>query len=248
MRPLVLFDIDATLLKTDGAGVAAMGDAGRELFGSGFTTAGIDFAGRLDVLLFRELFVRNGVEPTPAAAAQLRRTYVDHLRLRLSASTTARALPGAAELVDALRGSGSHELGILTGNFQESGSMKLTRCGLDPSWFPIGAWGDDSPHDPPDRAHLPPVAMRRYRERFGWEVDPSHVTIIGDTPHDVRCARVNGCRCIAVATGAFGAPELATIGADWVVQDLRDTAHLLGILSAPPDSHADTNRQTALPV
>ena len=231
MRPLVLFDIDATLLKTDGAGMAAMGDAGRELFGPTFTTEGLDFAGRLDPLIFGELFVMNGVRPSASAAAQLRQVYFIHLQRRLAASPNARALPGAAALVGAVRKASSHEMGILTGNFRESGSLKLTTCGLNPTWFPISVWGDDSPHDPPDRAHLPPVAMRRYRELLGAEIDPGSVTIIGDTPHDARCARVNGCRCIGVATGRFTSAELRSAGADWVVEDLRDTSRLMGLLA-----------------
>ncbi len=231
MRPLVLFDIDATLLKTDGAGMAAMGDAGRELFGPTFTSDGIDFAGRLDPLIFHELFIMNGVTPTKPAAARLREVYFGHLKHRLATSPNARALPGAAALVHAVRNAAAHEMGILTGNFQESGSLKLSTCGLDPSWFPISAWGDESPHNPPDRAHLPPVAMRRYKEQLGRDVEPARVTIIGDTPHDARCARVNGCRCIGVATGRFTSAELTAAGADWVVEDLCDTTHLLQLLT-----------------
>ena len=39
--------------------------------------------------------------------------------------------------------------------------------------------------------------------------------MIGDTPRDIACARADGVRCVAVATGPFGADELA--GADAVV-------------------------------
>jgi phosphoglycolate phosphatase-like HAD superfamily hydrolase len=235
LRPLILFDIDATLLKTDGAGMAAMTDAGRELFGSHFTSDGIDFAGRLDPLIFRELFALNRVQRTPAIERQFRTVYYGHLHTRLAASTSARALPGAAALVDALRAADTHELGILTGNFKESGSLKLRSCGLDPSWFPISAWGDDSPHDPPARDHLPPIAMTRYEQHTGERVAPARVTIIGDTPHDVRCALLNGCRCIGVATGRFEESTLAAVGATHVVPTLADTTHLLKLL-APASS------------
>ena len=231
MRPLILFDIDATLLKTDGAGMTAMADAGRELFGPGFTSDGIDFAGRLDPLIFRELFGLNGVGRTPEIEKHFRAVYYGHLQKRLAASTTARPLPGVATLVDALRSAQSHELGILTGNFRESGSLKLQCCGLNPSWFPISAWGDDSPHDPPARDHLPPVAMTRYLTHTGVRVPPAHVTIIGDTPHDVRCALVNGCRCIGVATGRFSETELTAAGATFVVPNLASTSHVLNLLS-----------------
>ncbi len=236
VRPLILFDIDATLLKTDGAGMGAMADAGRELFGVEFTAEGIDFAGRLDPLIFRELFALNRIDRTPAGERHFRTVYFSHLRRRLTQSTTARALPGAAVLVDALRVAQSHELGILTGNFQETGSLKLQACGLNPSWFPISAWGDESPHDPPARDHLPPVAMSRYHTHVGVHVHPANVTIIGDTPHDVRCALVNGCRCIAVATGKFTEEQLAEAGATAVVANLSDTAHLLELLTSSATS------------
>ena len=126
--------------------------------------------------------------------------------------------------------------------------MKLAACGLDPGWFSISAWGDDSPHDPPDREHLPPVAMRRYREQLGWEVSPDRVTIIGDTPHDARCARANGCRCIGVATGRFTVVELRAAGADWVIDDLTDTAHVIRLLAKMGEGRPDTNRQTRFAV
>jgi phosphoglycolate phosphatase-like HAD superfamily hydrolase len=230
VRPLILFDIDATLLKTDGAGMSAMADAGRELFGPAFPSDGIDFAGRLDPLIFRELFALNGVGRTSEAEQRFRTVYYGHLTRRLATSTTARALPGAAALVQALRDAQSHELGILTGNFRESGSLKLQACGLNPSWFPSSAWGDDSPHDPPARDHLPPVAMSRYEAHTGVRVNPAHVTIIGDTPHDVQCALVNGCRCIAVATGRFSEAALTAAGATLVVPHLANTGRMLDLL------------------
>jgi phosphoglycolate phosphatase-like HAD superfamily hydrolase len=45
--------------------------------------------------------------------------------------------------------------------------------------------------------------------------------VIGDTPRDIACARADGVRCIAVATGPFAAADLAD--ADVVV----DSAHAL---------------------
>jgi phosphoglycolate phosphatase len=50
--------------------------------------------------------------------------------------------------------------------------------------------------------------------------------IIGDTPRDIACARADGLRCIAVATGPYSAEELD--GADVVLGSARD---LLGALS-----------------
>lgn len=228
---LILFDIDATLLVTGGAGVAAMVRAGADLFGPGFHADGIDFAGRLDPILLDELMTRNGVDPTPSRRQAFRERYRDRLGAALAEGPGVRRLPGVHELLDRLASEPDLDLGLLTGNFESTGRMKLQACDIDPRRFgPATAWGDDSPHDPPCREHLPPVAMRRFEQARGESIGPSRVVIIGDTPHDVRCARVNGCRSVAVATGKFSEEELSGLGADAVLPDLSETEQVARIL------------------
>lgn len=219
---LMLFDIDATLISTSGVGIRAMEAAGRELFGPAFSSAGVEYAGRLDPLIVRDLLAANGRAATPENAANLRSAYGRHLREQLPRTASARSLPGVAQLLDLLEPRTT--LGLLTGNYADTGSIKLRACGIDPARFPIAAWGDESPHDPPDRCHLPPVALSRYRARFGRDADPARCAIIGDTPHDVRCAKVNGLRALAVATGMFSIDALRQAGADLVLPDLSDAA------------------------
>src|SRR5688572_14013454 len=185
---LILFDIDATLIKTSGAGIRAMVSAARALFGESFAGAdGMDFAGRLDPLILRDLLSRNGIEPTPVHLRAMRLEYRFHLERALTAGI-GFALPGVPALLEALGKRQGVALGLLTGNFEETGRLKLAACGINPDRFAVCAWGDESPCEPPTRDHLPLVAMGRYRARYGSEVAPSAVTIIGDTPHDVRCA------------------------------------------------------------
>lgn len=217
---LILFDIDATLISTSGVGIRAMEAAGRELFGPAFTSTGVEYAGRLDPLIVRDLLIANGLPDTAANAAKLREGYRRHLTEKLPQTPTARALPGVPRLLDLLESRAA--MGLLTGNYQDTGSIKLRACGIDPSRFPIAAWGDESPHDPPDRTHLPPVALARYRARFGRDAEPARCAIIGDTPHDIRCAKVNGLRALAVATGMFTVDALRAAGADLVLPDLSD--------------------------
>jgi phosphoglycolate phosphatase-like HAD superfamily hydrolase len=218
--PLMLFDIDATLISTSGAGIRAMEAAGRELFGPTFSSTGVEYAGRLDPLIVRDLLTANGEQATPANTALLRSAYGRHLHEQLRHAASARSLPGVSRLLDLLEPRAT--LGLLTGNYADTGSIKLRACGIDPARFPIAAWGDESPHDPPDRSHLPPVALARYRARFGRNADPARCAIIGDTPHDVRCAKVNGLRALGVATGMFSADALRRAGADLVLPDLSD--------------------------
>jgi phosphoglycolate phosphatase-like HAD superfamily hydrolase len=224
---LILFDIDATLISTSGQGIRAMEDAGRSLFG-GFSIDGVPFAGRLDPLIMADLLVANGIDPTDDAMRVFRQGYRQHLESRLADSgDLAKSLPGVSELLRRLEEFPSLVTGLLTGNFEETGSLKLIACGIDAEQFDIRVWGDDSPRHPARREDLPEVAFARFQERFGAPIPARAVTIVGDTPHDVRCAKEHGCRCLAVATGSFNVADLEACGPCRVVPNLSDTAAIL---------------------
>jgi phosphoglycolate phosphatase len=74
------------------------------------------------------------------------------------------------------------------------------------------------------------VGLERYREKHGRAIDPGLVTIIGDTPHDVACAKAHRCRSLGVATGIHKVEQLAAAGANHAVRDLSDTAGVLAWL------------------
>ncbi len=224
---LILFDIDLTLLSSFGCGMQAMEDAGREMFGPDFSGEGVQYAGRLDPLIIDDLLAMNGAQPGASQRDAYAATYAYHLERSLAERGGIDALPGAQELVGALLQREGATIGLLTGNFEKTGSMKLRAAGIQPEDFSVQVWGSDSPHEPPSRDHLPPVACRRYAELHGAEIAPEHVVIIGDTPWDVQCARVNGCLALGVATGHYDAEQLAKAGANRVVADLSDTQELL---------------------
>lgn len=226
----LLFDIDSTLLDSSRSGMRAMLDAGRELYGEAFSTEGIEYAGRLDPLIVHDLLVRVGVEPTAESQRRFREVYRDHLARRLRVPGVARTLRGVDPLLERLRAMSGVWLGLLTGNYEETGSLKLRASGIDPEWFGVRVWGDESPHWPAKREHLPPIGIQRFGARAGVRVEAERVMIIGDTPEDVRCARVNGCGVLGVATGKYGMEELRAAGASHVVEDLSDVERVMGIL------------------
>lgn len=221
---LLLFDIDGTLLVTRGAGIAAMGDAGRSLFGPDFSVDGIEFAGRLDHLIWSDLADRNALDPADEALeTRFRASYARSLERRLANDGSSVALPGVAALLEVLAAETEVTLGLLTGNYPETGRHKIERAGLPFEPFLVHAWGCDGRH----RRELPPVALDRYH---GLAADlgrprltSDRVVIIGDTPHDVDCALHNGCRCLGVTTGRSTADELRSAGAHAVQPDLSDT-------------------------
>lgn len=219
---LVLFDIDGTLLRTQRAGIRAMLEAGRALFGARFHLDGIEFAGRIDPAIWAEAAAANGLDPGPANHARFRAAYGERLAVKLAAERSAHLMPGVAALVPRLAARTDLALGLLTGNYPETGRLKIRHAGLDPNLFAVCAWGSDGAA----RRDLPPVAMARHRERYRRPLAPAEVVIIGDTPHDVDCARHHGCRALAVATGNFPLEALAACGPDLALADLADGAAL----------------------
>jgi phosphoglycolate phosphatase-like HAD superfamily hydrolase len=105
--------------------------------------------------------------------------------------------------------------GLVTGNLTRIGWKKMERAGLKP-YLRFGAFAELAA----DRAGLVRIAVRHAR-RQGWIDHTSPVALIGDHPNDIRAARANAVRSIAVATGVVPAEELATHDPDILVPDLR---------------------------
>ncbi len=225
---LILFDIDGTLLSSSGAGVAAMGDAGRAMFGDHFDQTAVEYAGRIDPLIILDLLEAHGLPASDDEVRRYRSAYHENLQRRLDVDTTAVSpCPGVFELLDALEDVERVRLGLLTGNFPETGSLKLRAGGIDPERFLISVWGCDSPHEPPSRDHLPDVALSRWRSHFGKDLDPQDAIVVGDTPFDIACARACGCRSLGVATGHFDVWQLEEAGADLAAEDLTATEEII---------------------
>ena len=105
--------------------------------------------------------------------------------------------------------------GLVTGNLTAIGWKKMERAGLD-RYFRFGAFAEFAS----DRAGLVKIALREARSKK-WIDRGSPVSLIGDHPNDIRAARANGVRAIAVATGVVGADELATHKPDLLIEDMR---------------------------
>jgi phosphoglycolate phosphatase len=87
----------------------------------------------------------------------------------------------------------------------------------------VGAYGTDDDA----RANLVKIARQHAEAAHDVRFDPVSTVLIGDTPNDVAAARDGGARIIAVATGSDSADDLASAGADTVLEDLTRTDDLL---------------------
>jgi phosphoglycolate phosphatase len=213
---LVLFDIDGTLIRTEGAGVRGMDAALERLHGCRRALDGIPVSGRTDRAILAEIFDRQGIDPSSVDLDELLERYVASLAEELREPRGPRfgVLPGVVEALDALGGDPRFRLGLLTGNIRRGAEVKLAHFGL---WerFDFGAFGDDHV----DRRDLVPVALDEARA-VGF--DPAHVVVVGDTPLDVDCAHAHGARAVAVATGEYPYDALVRTGADVAVRTLDE--------------------------
>ena len=83
-----------------------------------------------------------------------------------------------------------------------------------------------------DRRRLPTVACERARKVAGREFPFERVTIIGDTPLDVDCARACGAQAVAVATGYHPHDALAACAPDLLFTDFSDVAGAVAALTS----------------
>jgi phosphoglycolate phosphatase len=220
---LVLFDIDGTILRSNGAGRRAMVAALREVFG---TTGPEDhrYDGKTDPQIVREVMRLEGHHDAHIDERMdaLMALYLARLQRELVQADTF-VYPGVRELLEALEARDDTILGLLTGNLREGAYAKLRSAGIDPGRFRVGAFGSDHEHRP----ELPALALRRAQAELDRELEGDHLVVIGDTPADIECGRALGVRAIGVATGSYTVDELLECGPHAVFETLADTQRVM---------------------
>lgn len=225
---LFLFDVDGTLVTARGAGRRALTRALQAVYGVTGPVDDYDFRGKTDPRIVLDLMAAAGL-PEPAVRAGLDacfEAYIAELGRLLADGHPVQVLPGVAEVVGALAARDDAVVGLLTGNIAAGARLKLGPTGLWPL-FRVGAFGSDDA----DRRRLPAVARARAQALTGRDIPYDRVTIVGDTPLDVDCARACGARAVAVATGFHPAPELAACRPDLFFTDLAEVPAVLRALT-----------------
>jgi HAD superfamily hydrolase (TIGR01549 family) len=222
MRALI-FDLDGTLVDTVYAHVFAWQ---RALLESGHPVDGWRIHRRIGMSggLFTRAVAREiGRNLTDDEAGALQSRHGEIFREILPER---RPLPGAVELLSALRRTGVVH-GIATSGRRPEIDQSLAALGVPPDMVVIER-GDVL------RAKPEPDLFLACQERLGVGIDECYV--VGDAVWDLLAARRAGMLSVGVLTGGYGADELRAAGAFRVYRDaaeLLESLDELGIALGP---------------
>jgi phosphoglycolate phosphatase-like HAD superfamily hydrolase len=224
---IVLFwDIDGTLLSTARAGMFAWEDALREVTGRDFDHNAIRTAGLTDYQIAKQTLELIGVAEDPALVERFLRRYEELLPAALP-RRQGRVLDNVREILEHLRDARADVRSyLLTGNTRAGARAKLSHYRLS-EFFSDGAFAEDVGA----RATIAVRALELAR-RAG-PVGEETIFVIGDTPHDIECAKPIGAKTIAVATGGYSVEELRPHGPWRLFERLPAPAEFVRLIEAP---------------
>jgi phosphoglycolate phosphatase len=223
-KRLLLFDIDATLISTVGAGVEALKLVIEKRYGAKDDLHDIEIAGRTDSGIAMAILRKYRVDPAPPNVNAFLDEYLGFLA-ELLPKMSGRVLPGMLEILTRMKRKPDRVLGLLTGNIERGAKLKLTRYGLW-DFFEFGAFADDH-HD---RNELGAFARARAAEKHGHPFAAALIDVIGDTGHDIACGKAFGARTIAVATGSWPREKLSAYQPDFLFDDLGNVDEVIRTL------------------
>jgi len=233
MTRLVLWDVDGTLIHTNGIGSEVFDRAFVQVLGLA-PTARIDnlvrLSGKTDpqiALEYLELMEVEEPQRHLPLVLELLAAELAAVADRLAAN--GEPLPGIPSLLPRLAAAGGVHQTLLTGNLAANAAVKVAAFGLD-QWLDleIGAYGSDHA----DRCELVPVALERARRLRNVDVGPDDTWVVGDTARDLECAQAGGAHCLLVATGGSSMADLAALDPDVLLDDLSDVDAVFKILTS----------------
>lgn len=132
-------------------------------------------------------------------------------------------LDGVKPLLETLQ---KHEIpmGLVTGNIESIAWLKLEKVDLK-KYFQFGGFGDKAMK----RSSLIKDAITESEKCIG-KINYKNIFLVGDTPRDIVGGKKVGVKTIAVATGDFTSEQLNNAGADFILDNLKETKKILNII------------------
>jgi len=223
MRELVLlWDIDGTLLDTQGAGVGPLSKSIEEVTGRSVILERRKHSGKSDYEIIESLSGLSASEyPENSQFESILENYVSGLAINLQ-NKPAKVLGDTVRTLEKLQESQNIRIGLLTGNCKSGGLQKLVSANLLSFFDPEVSFFASLESN--NRKSVLASAVKRF----------ANLIIIGDTPNDVEAGSFYNIPVISVATGLYTWAELnqinkgSVLGSEW---KLNDFFELLGEMS-----------------
>ncbi|MBI4066653.1 HAD hydrolase-like protein [Candidatus Gottesmanbacteria bacterium] len=201
-KKLVLFDIDGTLIQPvgDPTGLGRFPYAIKKTFNIEVSVSydHWPYSGVVDRGILWDLVKDKGIDKPEFDVAIPK--LIECFRLFMERAGKRRrmyeSIPDALALLERVTGSGHLVYGVLTGNLGSVGIWKLAHAGVR-TRFNFGLYG----HEAEDRIALARQVFDKAKKHFKRTFIPEEIFILGDTAHDILCARAIGATAIAVTNG-----------------------------------------------
>ncbi|WP_420861384.1 HAD-IA family hydrolase [Algirhabdus cladophorae] len=215
---LVIFDVDGTLVDSQGTIVLAMN--------AGLKHAGLAPLSREKILSIvglslpeaAELLVPGG---TPQQHADLAEGYRRAYRLEREAAGPTKSsplYPGALETLTTLNGQPETLLGVATGKSKRGLDILIASYGLEKHFVTLQA-ADFHPSKP-----SPSMVLQALDEAG---VDAAQAVMIGDTTYDIEMGCAAGVKTIGVAWGYHAVEDLLASGAHKIATEFAQIPSLI---------------------
>jgi phosphoglycolate phosphatase len=221
---LVLFDIDKTLIQGSKNRRVSFSEAFKRVYGIETDISIVNTHGMTDQQIIFEVLKKKGLSEQTILSKmdECIASMVEHYN-SIKDTDEVIILEGVKDLLAALQK--KHILlGLVTGNVEPCAHGKLAKVDID-KYFEIGGFGNDDI----SRTKLVGIAIRRAQERYGFAFD-NNVLLVGDAPQDMQAGKVAGVKTIGVTTGVYSREELLRAGADYVLDDLKNTDRFLNTI------------------
>lgn len=223
----ILFDVDGTLCRAEALSIDAYFRCISDITGQDISNENtkVSLHGQTDMSLLRDILRFHGYDEQESKPL-ITRFFEAHPRYLLESMHSGLSSKPCPQVKEAIEWLAQQQdcfgrrvpIGLLTGNSQHNALLKIKDAGLRTDMFDISisAFGDR--HN--TRASLVQESLQKIQSKYGIPVQPSDITLVGDTPLDVQCAKETGCRVIAVSTGNYTSDVLDSYAPDFSCKTL----------------------------
>lgn len=210
---LFVWDVDGTLIKSEGVGKRALEQAFEIMTGVKDACKEIKLGGKTDTLILYEMCERFGVNKK--IYKEFFEVYCRVLEDIVRGDCLIRIAPNIPGILKIIKEKGGINI-LGTGNIEKGARLKLLPADLN-IHFDTGGFGDEET----ERWKIIRNGIENAEKLYKLRFEKGNIFVIGDTPRDVECAKAVGVRSVAVATGYNTMDELKECNPNFLFEDLR---------------------------